>query len=322
MFASQGVDIRRLLAAAGVAPELLEQNTRLDLQQVNLLWRLAVAASGQDTLGLDRDLAARWIDLELAAGWIGSGATLGSVLERQADYAALINDASAFNLERVHPDAWVTLIHGNDTNFPRQRIEYTMLSFLLVSQRVTRHPIRPLAAEFVFPEPADAHRHRMAFPCPLRFGRAENRLLLAGDDLLLPVVGGSASALVLEERVLESLLAALGPARTSFRVAQELVRTLRQGQPQAASIAASIGVTEPQLARQLRVEGNSLDGLLDRVRRELAHEYLAGSDAPPADVPAWLGWQDEAQLAAACRRWFGESPADYRLHHGPHHPGV
>ena len=321
MFASQGVDPARLLAAAQIDPRVLEQpHARLDLEQVNLLWRLAVASSGQETLGLDRGLAARYIDLELAASWVGSGATLWSVLENQSQYATLTNDASAFTLEREHPHAWVALTHGNDRSFPRQRIEYGMLALVLICQRATRRQLRPLGAEFVFSEPADAHRHRMAFPCPLRFDRPANRLLLAEDDLALPVVSGSPSLVVLEERVLESLLGALGSARTSFRVAQELVRRLRQGEQQAGSVAASIGLTDSLLARQLRAERSSMDELLDRVRRELAHEYLAGSDAPLAGIAALLGLQNEADFRTACRRWFAESPSDYRLHHGPDLP--
>ena len=150
----------------------------------------------------------------------------------------------------------------------------------------------------------------------LRFGRPANRLLLAGEDLALPVASGSASGIVLEERVLESLLLALGPARTSFRVAQELVRRLRRGGPQSDALAASIGLTEDLLARRLRAERSSMEDLLDLVRRELAHEYLAASDAPLAGIPAWLGLTDEAEFAVATRRWFGATPADYRKHHG------
>ena len=320
MFESQGVDVARLLDAARIAPAVIgDPHARLDLEQVNQLWRLAVEASGQQTLGLDRELAARYIDLEIAAGWVGSDATLGSVLQSQASYSALTRDASAFSMEGQHPDAWLALTHGNDKSFPRQRIEYTLLAIVLVAQRATRRPLRPLAAEFVFAEPPDAHRHRMAFPCPLRFDRPANRLLLSGEDLALPVVSGSASLFVLEERVLETLLVRLGTARTSFLVAQELVRRLRKGEPQAGSVAASIGLTDSLLARQLRAERTALDDLLDLVRRELAHEYLAGSDAPLAGVPQSLGMA-EAEFTAASRRWFGQAPADYRKHHGPDVP--
>jgi AraC-like DNA-binding protein len=321
MFASQGVDTARLLDAAGIARTLLDQpHTRLDLQQVNRLWQLAVAASGQETLGLDRELAARFIDLEIAATSMGSGASLWTVLERQSQYLALTNDAAAFTLEREHPDAWLALSHGNDPTFPRQRIEYGLLAMVLVCQRATRRQLRPLATEFVFPKPVDLHRHRMAFPCPLRFDRPANRLLFAGQDLALPVVSGSSSVFALEERVLESLLADLGPARTSFRVAQELLHRLRQGAPPARSIAASLGLTEAMLVRKLRAERTSADDLLDRVRRQLASEYLGGSDVPLPAIPPLLGLQDEGQFAAACRRWFGQTPSDFRLYHGPDRP--
>lgn len=321
MFESQGLPIPHLLREAQIDPALLgDPYGRLDQEQVSCMWRLAVAASGQESLGLDRELAGQYINLELATSWIGSDATLGSVLESQAAYTALTNDASAFTLEPEHPNAWLAFTHGNDRSFPRQRTAYAMLAILLVGQRVTRRLLRPLAAEFVHPEPADLHRHRMAFPCPLRFDRLANRLLLAGDDLALPVIGASATAFVLEERVLESLLAGLGPARTSYRVAQELVRRLRKGEAPTQSIAAGIGLTEAALARQLRAERTSLDDLLDQVRRELAHEYLVGSDAPLPGIPAWLGLRDDAEFAAAARRWFGQPPADYRRHRGPDVP--
>lgn len=321
MFESQGADPARLLQAAGIDPAALDQpHVRLDLEQMNRLWRLAVAATGQETLGLDRDIAARYVDLELAAPWIGSGATLGSVLESHAHYGALTNDSAAFTLEREHPNVWVKLTQGNDPVFPRQRVEYGLLAVVLVCQRMTRRQVRPRAVEFVFPEPADAHRHRMAFPCPLRFDRPANRLLLSEEDLTLPVVSRSHAVFVLEERVLESLLLALGPARTSYRVAQELVRRLRQGEPPAGFVAGALGLTDAVLARQLLAERSSMDQLLDQVRRELAHEYLAGSDAPLAGIPALLGLAGEAEFNRACRRWFGESPTDYRLHHGPDLP--
>lgn len=318
LFASQGVETSPLLTAAGIDPALLERHQgRLDLEQMNRLWQLAVEASGQETLGLDRELAGRFIDLELAAAWVGAETNLGSLLERHAHYSALTHDAAAFKLEREHPDAWITLIHGNDPTLPRQRYEYGLLSILLVAQRATRRPLRPLAVDLVFPEPADAHRHRMAFQCPLRFDRPANRILLAGDDLLLPVIASNPSLHALEERVLEALLAASGSGRTSFRVSQAMVRRLLNPEPQAASIAAGLGLSEAMLVRQLRGERTTLQALQDRVQRELAHAYLAGSDCPLAQVPQRVGLPDEAQLDAACKRWFGATAADYRLHHGP-----
>ena len=320
MFESQGVGVARLLEQAGVDQALLaDPHATLDYERVDRLWQIAAAVTGQETLGLDRDLAARYIDLEVAANWVGSHATLGSVLQSQASYAALSNNASAFTLETDHPNVWLTLTHGNDRSSPRQRSEYAMLAILLVGQRATRTPLRPLAAEFVWSEPADLHRHRMAFPCPLRFDRPANRLLVAGADLALPMVSGSALEFVLEERVLESLLATLGSARTSFLVAQELVRRLRKGEPQSGLIAGSIGLTDTLLARQLRAERTSQEELLDLVRRELAHEYLAASDAPLPGIPGWLG-MNETDFVAASRRWFGLAPSDYRRQRGPDGP--
>ena len=321
MFASQGVDTSRLLETAGISPASIAQpHARFDLQQVNRLWQLAVAASGQEALGLDRELVGRFVDLEMASTSMGSGASLRAVLDSQSQYLTLTDDAAAFTIERDHPDVWLVLTHGNDVGFPRQRVEYSMLAMVLACQQAADRPLRLQAAEFVFAEPADAHRHRMAFPCPLRFGRARNRLLVAAEDLEVPVVGGRPSALLREERVLEALLVALGPAHTSFHVAREMVRRLCEGEPVAGAIAPGIGLTDAAMIRQLRAERTSVEQLLDQVRRELAHEYLAGSDVPLHSIPPLLELEDLAAFTAACRRWFEQTPADYRRDEGTELP--
>lgn len=314
MFASQGIDTVRLLAAAGIEPARLAQSSeRFELEQLNQLWRLAVQASGQDSLGLDRTLVSRFLHFEIVHRSMTAGASLGRTLETMAQYLALTEDPAAFALEREHPNTWVAMLHLNDPAFPRQRVEYGMLSILVVAQRVTGQLLRPLAAEFVFPPPVDAHRHRMAFPCPLRFECPVNRLLFAGEDLALPTTGTSPSIDLLEERVLEALLVGLGPARTSFRVAQKLVERLRRGETPLHKLHAAIGLTEAQLARQLRAERSTVAQLLDRVRRELAREYLADTELLTDRIVVLLGLRDEEELTLACRRWFALTPADYRL---------
>jgi AraC-like DNA-binding protein len=44
---------------------------------------------------------------------------------------------------------------------------------------------------------------------------------------------------------------------------------------------------------------------------------LAGAQQPLEEIAALLGLADEAGLAAATRRWFEQSPAEFREQHGP-----
>jgi len=314
LFASQGVDPAWLFEEAGLdAARLRQPHARFETGEIARLWELALARSGQGALGLDRQLARRFINFDIAAQAMWPCPSLASGLESLSRYLALIGDAAGFTLQPDRGDGWVVLAHGADGSSPRQRIEFGMLALLLLCQRVTHRPLRPLAAEFTFPEPADFHAHRMAFQCPIRFSQAANRMRLARDDLALAIVSTTESLFALHERVIEDRLSRFGRARVSYRASEEIIRRLHLGQPARQDIARSLGLTDAGLEQRLRGEGHSFDDLLDGVRKELAAHYLAQPGYALVRIAGLLGWRSAAELSAACKRWWGMLPSQYRL---------
>ena len=317
LFASQGVEPEWLFAQAGLdAARLKDRHARFLPDEVNRLWTLAVAGCGQPALGLDRPLARRFINFEIAAQAMWPGSALGSGLDSFSRYLLLIGDLAAFTVRPARPDRWLELTHGIDDGSPRQRVEFSMLALLLLCQRVTHRPVRPLAAEFVFPEPADFHAHRMAFKCPIRFGQPANRMRLAEEDLGLPIVSAAVTAndsiFALQDRVVEARFARLPHARTSYRAGEEIIRRLHLGAADRLEVARSLGLGEAALEQRLRAEGTAFDTLVDDVRKDLAAQYLSQPGYGLARIARLLGWQAAAQLAAACRRWWGVLPGEYR----------
>src|SRR5438105_5786099 len=151
LFASQGVDPDSLLRDAGVEPERLKHaHERFTLAEIDRTWSLAVERTGQPTLGLDRTLARRFIDFNIAAQAMWSSPDLAGGLQVLSQYLELIQDASMFALVADRGDRWIVLEHGGDGTGPRQRVEFTMFGILLLCQSVTRQSIRPQVAEFVF----------------------------------------------------------------------------------------------------------------------------------------------------------------------------
>ncbi|MDB5874172.1 MAG: AraC family transcriptional regulator [Ramlibacter sp.] len=314
LFASRGMDTARLLEETGIEPErLLHAHERFGVPEINRLWELAVARSGEAALGLDRHLASRHIDFTIAAQPMGSSPTLRAGLETLAHYLELIDDAAAFTMVPRGADAWLALEHGGGPGIPRQRVEFGMLVLLILCRRVTRHSVRPLAAEFIFREPANFHPYRMAFECPVRFDQTGNRLLLAQDDLALPLVNAH-SPFVIQERLLEQRLARRAQAPTRYRASEEIVLRLSLGEPTAQETARALGLTEPVLVKRLKAENSRFDTLLDELRRELALGYIRETSIPMTRVPALLGYDSPRDFAAACQRWFGSAPADLRHH--------
>lgn len=312
LFAAQGVDTEWLLRAAAIDPERLKHaHERFSLGDVDRVWHLAVGRSKQATLGLDRTAARRYIDFNPPSQAMWSSPDLGSGLAVLQKYLHLIHDASGFALVADRGDRWLVLEHASGT-CPRQRVEFTMFTLLLLCQTVTHHQIRPLVIEFTTPEPLDPHAYRMAFHCPLRFGEDANRMRLSRDDLALPVRGAGESLFAIQEHVIEGRLGRFGRARTSYRASEEIIRRLHLGEPRREDLARSLGMTDLAFDRRLKSEGQGFDELLDGVRQELAEHYLHQPGYTPTRVANLLGWETPSQLAAACRKWFGVPTSQYR----------
>jgi AraC-like DNA-binding protein len=262
------------------------------------------------------------VDFDVVGYAMLSSPDLRTGLENFARYLALISDAATFELQPERGGAWLVLGHmGNTLRVPRQRQEYGLLALLMLCRWLTRREIRPLAAEFIFPDPVDLRPYQLAFECPLRFGPAATRLLLAASDLAAAIPSRNASMYALHERVMEERLARLGNATTRYRVTEQITRRLHQGEPRREDIASSLALTDRTLQRRLHAEKTSFQQLLDDARRELARKYLADEHYSLGQVADLLGFVDQSNFFRACKRWFGLPPGQYRHQLAAHHPG-
>lgn len=315
MFASRGVDPARLVAAAGIAPERVENpEERFGADEVSRLWELAVALSGDPTLGMERALTLRFVNFDVVGYAMLSSPDLRCALQAFARYLAVISDAATFQVVPASgAAAWLELGHiGNTRPVPRQRFAYGMLSLLTLCQWLTRREVQALRVEFRFDEPPERAAYEAAFGCPTEFGLEGNRMLLCAADLDAPLPSRNPSLLALHEQVMQSRLAALGQRTLSLRVTTEIVRRLHRGEPRRDEVAASLALADRTLQRRLQAENTSFQQLLEEARRELARKYLADPRYSLAQVADLLGFGDASNFFRACRRWFGMPPGQYR----------
>lgn len=315
MFASQGVDVARLFAAAQLPlARMHDPNGRFTPDEVTRLWELAVAWTGNSVLGMDAQLAARFIDFEAVGYATLSSENLESALREFARYLALISSATTFGIEPRGDDLWLVMGHtGYTLPLPPQRSAYSLLALLTLSRWVTRREIRPRLAHFGFEAPAgNLAAFECAFGCPAKFMQADNRLLFARGDLELKLPSHNPQLLALHEQVLEERLSLLGNDSLSLRVSEELVRRMARGEPRREHVAAALSLADRTLQRRLHSENTSFQKLLDETRRELARKYLADPRYAIGEVAHLLGFADQSNFFRACRRWFGCAPGQYR----------
>lgn len=315
MFAAEGLDVPALLRDCGFDASGLDRSeARFPADDISQLWQTAVARSGKATLGLSRELAARHGNLDMVGHAMSCSPHLQAGLERLARYLAVVSDAATFALEPEPRGHWLVLGHvGSRRPVPRQRVEYGMLTMLVLCGWLTRRELQPLAAEFVFAAPPNDTAHRAAFGCAIRFGAAANRLLLGAADMGAAIPSQHPALAALHERLLDEQLTQLADNTISRRVCAEITRRLAGGEPRRQDVAAGLGVTERTLQRRLQVESSSYQALLDQTRRELAQQYLADQRYTLTEVADLLGFVDSSNFFRACRRWFGVPPGQYRV---------
>ncbi|MET3392131.1 AraC-like DNA-binding protein [Variovorax sp. 1140] len=314
MFEAEGLDVPSLLREAGFDPDSLHrQNARIPVDEISVLWQLAVARAGRPTLGLHRDLASTHSKLGTVGHAMSCSSSLEAALVRLTRYMPVISDATAFSLQPDPRGCWMVMRHtGGSLPIPRQRVEYALLTVLMQCQWLTRRDLQPLAMEFVYPPPADDRLHREAFGCEVRFNAEANRLLLSAADIATTLPTFHETLGEMQEHLLEEQLDLLGQTTTSTLVCAEIARRLQHGEPRRQDVASGLGLAERTLQRRLQEESVSFQALLDRTRRELAKQYLAEDRHTLTDVADMLGFVDSSNFFRACKRWFGVPPAQYR----------
>lgn len=314
MFAAEGLDVPALFREVGLDHAALnDPEARFSADAISQLWELAVVRSGKPHLGLSRALAAAHGNLGVVGYAMLSSPTLLAGFERLARYLAVVSDAATLALQSDPRGHWIVLGHiGARLPVPRQRVEFGLLTLLMLCNWLTRRELRPLAVEFVFPPPADEALFRAAFQCPVRFGQPVNRALLEHADLRAPLPTCNPALFALHERVVTDRLDHLGQLSTVQRVRHEIAQRLHQGEPRREDVAAALALTDRTLQRRLQAESSSYQSLLDDTRRELAAQYLADKRYTLAEVADRLGFVDTSNFFRAAKRWFGTSPGQYR----------
>ena len=318
MFATEGIDVEALFRDARLnIAVLLDPAGRFSIDDVSLLWEMAVARSGNATLGLSRELALTYGKLGVVGHAMMACPTLLAALEQLARSMDVVSNAATFALVPQAEGYWFELGHlGGERPVPRQRVEFGMLTMLGFCSWITGRKLQTLAVEFVYPAPEDARPHLEVFECPVHFGRAANRALLRQCDLDLPLLARDPGMAALHARLVEEQLERLEIAPTSHQVRLLLAQRLAQAEPRRKDIAEALNISERTFQRRLQAEGTSFQQLLDQTRRELAQQYLRRRRHSLRHVADLLGFEDQGNLFRACKRWFGESPSTYRARFG------
>lgn len=314
----RGLDLEPELARSGVRlKELVEPDFRVAVETAEALWVTASERLGEPDLGLR---FAALLDLDgfhLVGHLAASSATVGQALERVVEFSRLLHDAGRTEVERI--DGQVHIFpgcRGLPRQPPGQVAEFNTASTVVLIRFVTGRPEwRPGAVHFFHRAPADVRPHLRLFGVAPSFHEPETALLVAEEDLALPVRVSRPSRLgQYLESYARTLLGQLPEKADGLRdqVLRALLSSLPAGGLTIEATAHRLSITPRTLQRRLAQSGDTFSGLVDQARLSTAQHYLSDDKLSLGEISYLLGFNDPSTFHKAFRRWKGVSPGAWR----------
>lgn len=163
------------------------------------------------------------------------------------------------------------------------------------------------------PEPDYESLYGDYFHVPVAFSQDESTFQIRSRLVREPNISGHSDSY----RVARDLcLGLLRNMPTTALSTSDQVRRLLLSSPTgsltADDVARAMFVTKRTLQRRLDAEATSYRKITETLTSELAARHLLDSDMTVEAVATLLGYYDTAAFRKAFRRWYGQSPTDYR----------
>lgn len=304
---SQGVEAETLLGA----PTVLAED---GLEKVPLaFWRRSLEIASQHLdepalgLAVARTITARHFDV---LGYVVSHCgTLGEALARLERYHRLVYDVNPARVATVGDSLEVRW--GVERGRPGALVDETGVAAVVQFIRnLVGRDLPVEAVHFVNPEPADPAPYQAFFGAEVRFDCAWTVLRIPLTYLALPLGAPDPGLVDILDRQAQSLLERQPRAGSPHDA--DLVRLMREGRPTLEALAERYHVSARTMQRRLAEQGETFQAVLQRVRYQLAREYLADGRLELTEVAALLGYSEHSAFTRAFRQWAGVGPKRWR----------
>ncbi|HVU00332.1 MAG TPA: AraC family transcriptional regulator [Polyangiaceae bacterium] len=309
-----GHDVERLVAGVGLSlPELEDPDTRLPIESLIELGAAAATATNDPAFGLHLAEHYRPNAFGVLDYLAHSSRTLGEAIRHLCRYNRLFQDAAetVLDVEGDRALVWQRTLGG--FVMPPPMVENSMANLIVIGRELTGRDLVPVEVTFVHAEPPYSAEHARLFRATVRFEAERDGIVLPAAALDYPLPGADPRLCDILERHARQILAKTPRVDLfSHRVRELCAAELRDGAPTAAKLAADLKISERTLRRRLGEEGTSWEDVLDGLRRDLAERYLGEPRLGIDDVALMLGYSEAGAFRRAFKRWFGQSPAEWR----------
>ncbi|MDO5531366.1 AraC family transcriptional regulator [Sutterella sp.] len=312
----------------GVSPETILERTGLDASlltvpdarfpamNVRRFWEAVISATGDELIGLRCGQEMQVATLHGLGLAIVTSHSLAQVLELTARYGKIVSTTMDMSLE--HDGSGSTLhlrtLHGYEA---RHAALLCIIAFIeRQACSLAQHRVTPIAVGVRLPKASASDRARLEeyFGCAVDTNPAgTDYIRFAYTDVMEPYAGQNAMLREANEQVVRQYLNRVRQFSFTVRVEEEIEEMLKAGESvRIGDVASRLNLSARTLQRRLEGEGAVFMHLVDKHRKQLAHDALAHTERTITEIAYTIGFSDPSNFSRTCARWFGCSPAAYR----------
>lgn len=312
--ARYGVDAQTCLLGTGITEAQLRDADALIAreQEMRLIENLILALPDVPALGFELGLRYNVATFGIWGFTLRTSRTLREAIQRALRYLPL---STAYCGLAIFCDQYE---YG--TSFDASAIPPHLRQFLLERDMATSirlfdelalSGLQVLRLEFQGRPPAHAQRIEALSGIAPRYGCSRNAIVLRRQDAELPLPMYDVHLVRLLEEQCRAQLERRQIGGITGQVRQLLLGATGLAAP-FEEVASQLAMAPRSLHRRLAEEGTSFRNLVEAERKQLAGQLLENTEMKQEEMAFQLGYGDPTAFARAFRRWFGQSPSEYR----------
>lgn len=312
----QGCDASALFNEAGLDFALLDSpEARYPVPQTTVLWQKAVAATGDETLGIKAIRHITPATFHAVGLSVMASETLEQAFGRMRRFVDLVTDASEIELLSTSDEFIVELKLKEGAQPAHQSTDGFLCLLANAGKGLGDASLVPLRVELCRPAPKASNLDffEKSFAAPLKFGC--NTMRIVYELAMVHTRLKGANPLIAEhlDQASQAAIERLKPASSvSKKVRTWAANRLPQGAPSIEDAAEHMNMSARNLQRKLAEEGTNLASIVDEIRQGEAQRRLKQSQDSLTAIALDLGFSDASAFSRACKRWFGKSPSEVR----------
>ncbi|MCG8671502.1 MAG: AraC family transcriptional regulator [Pseudomonadales bacterium] len=310
VFRRQQLPVKQIFKDAGISlTSLAHVDTRFPQDSVTRLWDSSERASGNDHIGLDVGRQISVSGFPVLGYSLVSAIGLADGFQRFQRYQSMIGESA--NIQLLMKDGQLALefaFSGDELALSPHTLDAAMAAMVTMARVLEGQSWHPQRVELSRKSPKDPQVFKDYYGCEVSFSQSRNRMCL--DAIAL-------AAQLQQSSLIGDPSADIASFHGQDKPLAELVEMLIQPKLQDGSITKSqvatwLNLTPKTLQRRLAKEGETYQGIYERVRYRVAQEYLSNPQITQTEAAFLCGFSDITSFHHAFKRWHGDSPGRFQ----------